>query len=379
MPTILIWRLGALGDTLLLLPALAALRAAYPTDRIVAAGNPGSLAPALWSALVDDVVDAADPRLASLSAGDAPMPGVLPATIDVAVAWSARRAQMARGLEQAGARRVLVAPILPPDGSPVAAHYLATLAPLGVAPVPFTLRAPAPAVEATRLSWNHVTANPAGPVALLHPGTGSRLKQWPLGNYLSLAAALRADGVAVAWTVGPADDDVRAALAAAGESPHVLPGAGVAGLAAYLTRVAVVVSGDCGVAHLAALLGVPTVTLFGPTDHHMWGPPGKRSVVLRLALPCSPCGEVARRCPSRICLRGLPIEAVYAAVHSVGSESFLPTAYCLLPTDMGQCPAPYAPAECHPPRPAPGPPAPLQVSSWAGGRRWGARPWSEEE
>src|SRR2546423_7849444 len=291
MPTILTWRLGALGDTLLLLPALAALRATFPAHHIVACGQVAALAPALWSGLVDRTLDAADPRLAALAAGNAPAPSMLPDDLDVAVVWSARHVDIARGLTCAGARRVLAAPALPVGRTSVAAHYLSTLAALGVGPVSFRLRAPCEAVERTQAAWSCATRETGGSVVVLHPGAGSPIKRWPLPRYLALAQALRSEGVAVAWTAGPADDDERAALGTAGEGPHLLPCFDVADLAAVLVRAAVVVSGDSGVAHLAALLDVPSVVLFGPTDHVAWGPPGERTTVLRLALPCSPCGE----------------------------------------------------------------------------------------
>jgi ADP-heptose:LPS heptosyltransferase len=380
MPTILTWRLGALGDTVLLLPALAALRAACPAHRIVACGQVAALGPALWSGLADRTLDAADPRFAALAAGRAPAPGTLPDDLDVAVVWSARRAEIARGLKRAGACRVLAAPALPADHTSVAAHYLSTLAALGVRPVPFRLRAPCDAVERTQAAWSRATRDTHAPVVLVHPGAGSPVKRWPLPRYLALAQALRSEGVAVAWTAGPADDE-RAALGTAGEGPHLLPCLDVAELAAVLARADVVVSGDSGVAHLAALLDVPSVVLFGPTDHITWGPPGERTTVLRLAAPCSPCGEVARRCPSRMCLRGLSCEAVHAAVrvrlalHGAYPAGSAPRA------SAGTIPrlAPCVPAECHPPAPVPAPPGALPVARWAHGRIWAARPPSAPE
>src|ERR671936_951581 len=216
MPTILIWRQGALGDTVLLLPALAALRAACPAHHIVACGQVEALAPALWSGLADRTLDAADPRFAALAAGHAPAPGTLPDDLDVAVVWSARRADIARGLQHAGARRVLAASALPAGRTSVAAHYLSTLAEIDVRPVPFRLRAPCAAVERTQAAWSRATREGRAPVVLLHPGAGSPVKHWPLPRYLALAQALRSEGVAVVWTAGPADDE-RAALGMAGE------------------------------------------------------------------------------------------------------------------------------------------------------------------
>ncbi len=385
----LLWRSGALGDTLLLLPALAALRQAFPHQRIVAVGKPASLAPATWQGLIDAVLDAGDRRLAPLLTGEPPAPGALPQGLETAVVWSGRADTIARGLERAGLTRIIAAAILPDGPMPMASYYLRTLAPLLAAatmqapplarkdtgsawpsprcspvpafdeggrtapcaprapivpralrtrtspspalPNPYTLAAPLSARLSTDEAWTTVrqalgNERAAGegrqwPVVLFHPGAGSHLKRWPLDRYLVLARMLRADGLAVAWTVGPGEEDLRAALRNAGEEAAVLPPLDVACLAAVLERAAVCVSADCGVAHLAALLAVPVVALFGPTDAAVWGPPGPHTSVLRLKLPCAPCAPsgdttVIKACPSRLCLRALPVRPVYEAIRA---------------------------------------------------------------
>lgn len=372
MSTLLLWRLGALGDTLLLMPAMAALRAAFPTHSIVAAGQTTALAPAVWSNVVDRVLDATASSLSPLATGNALPPGALPEDIDLAIVWSAHRAAMRRGLSHAGARRVIAAPALPSSPKPMAKHYLDTLAPLGVAPAPFELRVPPAAIEATALLWREITHD-RHDVIMLHAGAGSALKTWPLAHYLALANELRAGGATVVWTAGPADATVRTALEQASEIGATMPVLDIAGLAAILVRAAVVVSGDSGVAHLAALLGTRAVTLFGPTDDVTWAPPGRASTVLRLALPCSPCGDIARGCPSRICLRGLPVEAVLAAVRKHLDRR----AADVSPEGWGTVPRaePWPPEACHPPVPAHAPPGALPLGMWANGRMWGAE-WS---
>ncbi len=363
----LLWRSGALGDTLLLLPALAALRQAFPRRRIVAVGNPAALAPATWQGLVDDIFDAGDLRLAPLLMGEPPAPSVLPKGLGTAVVWSGRSDIIGRGLERAGLTRVITAPILPHEPLPMAWYYLSTLAPLLAAagmqslplgrnvsgsarrpprapilprsfhalavpspalPLSYTLAAPLSARLATDAVWAALCRD-AGTgrewerrVVFLHPGAGSRLKRWPLDRYLMLARMLRAGGLVAAWTVGPDEEELRAVLRDAGEEAAIVPPLDVARLAAVLERAAVCVSADCGIAHLAALLGVPVVALFGPTDDAVWAPPGPHSTTLRLELPCAPCAPsgdmtVMRACPSRLCLRALPVRPVYEAVRAL--------------------------------------------------------------
>jgi ADP-heptose:LPS heptosyltransferase len=79
-------------------------------------------------------------------------------------------------------------------------------------------------------------------------------------------------------------------------------------LSAVLAEMAVLVSGDTGVAHLAAALGTPVVTLFGPTDPALTAPLG-RAAVVRHAVPCAPC--FYRTCPiDHPCMRGISAEEV---------------------------------------------------------------------
>ena len=363
---ILLWRAGALGDSLLLLPALAALRAAHPTQRIVVAGTPAALAPALWPSLADEIVDATSARLAPLVSGQPCVSGALPAGIGTAVIWSARHVEIARGLALTGIARLIGAPILPAPLTHMVDHYLRILAPLGVAPVAFKLTVPAVAMVTSRQVWgdaryrasrsrrdlpamtswsegrsmDEVSGDQQDPVVILHPGAGSRAKRWPLAGYLDLARLLRAEGIAILWTLGPADEDMRSGLDAAGEGDCVLPALNLAILAAVLTRASVVVSADCGVAHLTALLGVRGVALFGPTNHHVWAPPGTRTTttVLALDLPCAPCGDVMHRCPSRLCMRALPVRAVYHAVRASLGQ----------PEGLDSLPVPAPPASSRP-------------------------------
>jgi lipopolysaccharide heptosyltransferase II len=84
------------------------------------------------------------------------------------------------------------------------------------------------------------------------------------------------------------------------DSPDLLP--------AVLTEIAALVSGDTGVAHLAAALGTPVVALFGPTDPALSAPLGSVAV-MRHPVPCAPC--FYRACPiDHPCMRGIRADAV---------------------------------------------------------------------
>jgi ADP-heptose:LPS heptosyltransferase len=66
-----------------------------------------------------------------------------------------------------------------------------------------------------------------------------------------------------------------------GEPPPVARGLSAGALASLLRRCSAYLGNDSGVTHLAALVGVPTVALFGPSDPALWSPLGSRVTVLR--------------------------------------------------------------------------------------------------
>jgi ADP-heptose:LPS heptosyltransferase len=125
------------------------------------------------------------------------------------------------------------------------------------------------------------TGNAAGPV-VIHPGSGSKRKCWPADRFLSLAERLRATGRDVRVLVGeveletwaPADlDKFTAAATLARPATYVE-------LLEELKSGSAFVGNDTGPSHLAGIIGVPTVALFGPSNATHWRPLGPRVHVL---------------------------------------------------------------------------------------------------
>lgn len=124
------------------------------------------------------------------------------------------------------------------------------------------------------------------PIVAIHPGSGSMAKRWPLKNYLELASRIMADGDAfILIFSGPAEDglfqeEVDAfARGRLGVVHFAWPE--LIALAALIDRSSLFIGNDSGVSHLAAALGRPVLTLFGPTDHRIWAPVGLKTEVIR--------------------------------------------------------------------------------------------------
>src|SRR5262249_54087136 len=107
-------------------------------------------------------------------------------------------------------------------------------------------------------------------------------KLWPVARLAELATRLEADGRPVVFLGAP--DSVallRAVEAARGRSVHSLVGGdSPAVLPALLAQLALLIAPDSGPAHVAAAVGTPVVTLFGPTDPRLTAPWGARESAL---------------------------------------------------------------------------------------------------
>jgi heptosyltransferase I len=148
------------------------------------------------------------------------------------------------------------------------------------------------------------------PYAVLLPGTNWATKRWPVEHFAATVDPLRdLFGLRSVAAGGPGD----AALAA--RMPGVLDLTGrtnLRQLVALLERATVVIANDSGPMHIAAALGRPLVTPYGPTSPVRTGPYRRMDAVIRLDIPCSPC--FSRRCSHQSCLQWLTPELVLREV-----------------------------------------------------------------
>lgn len=120
-------------------------------------------------------------------------------------------------------------------------------------------------------------SRPGRLTVVIHPGSGGRAKCWPRSGFLEVARRLRQERRAtVCFLVGPVELETWSAAELgelAGEFP-LLRGPIPNELVAILSAADVLIGNDAGPTHLAALLGTPTVALFGPTPVSVWRPLG---------------------------------------------------------------------------------------------------------
>ncbi|HKQ47843.1 MAG TPA: glycosyltransferase family 9 protein [Phycisphaerae bacterium] len=137
------------------------------------------------------------------------------------------------------------------------------------------------AVAAAREELRRMTGT-SGRIALIHPGSGSARKCWPLESFLYLSDALAAEKWDSVFILGPVESE-QFSIADLGRLRSAAPtveGRALYALADLLAAADLFIGNDSGVAHLAAAVGAPTVAIFGPTQPGRWRPLGPRVAVV---------------------------------------------------------------------------------------------------
>lgn len=161
---------------------------------------------------------------------------------------------------------------------------------------------------------------------LIHPGSGSRKKCWPVSNFIRIARSLRARGRRPEFILGPAEDDLADILTREFFQENEYSGSvhrmgNLTELALRLKASGGFIGNDSGVSHLSAFLGLPTVAVFGPSDPQRWGPVGRKVAMVRPELDCSPCFETDRvGCEEMECLNRTSPEDVLKAYDRISSR-----------------------------------------------------------
>ncbi len=281
---ILAIRAGALGDTLLSLPSIGALRRlAGPSGEVDFVGTEPAVRLALSSRLatrIHSIERAPFRALFQESADDCDLMSFL-RPFALAAAWS-NTPQLHEKLARLGIPLLQASPH-PPPGVHASDHLYRALSPLGVASA-----APPPEIDLdsdsrlAAIEFLRRNELRASDFIALHPSSGSPRKNWPRERFRQLGERLRREGCSLVWIEGEADREVVSSLAGRLDAPVArdLP---LSVLASVLAASRGFVGNDSGVTHLAAAVKTPTIALFGPTDPEVWAPRGPSVLVTSLA------------------------------------------------------------------------------------------------
>lgn len=310
MTRIVVIRAGALGDVLLSLPALRALRRRYPDATIDAVGYPDNWQVA--GSLVDRIISIDSPMFSGLYTpdGDSRLIEWLRGA-DLVVAWTVRDPGSALRAADAG-EVIWISPLPPPACH--AAVWLAQSA-MGSDAGAFVRRhwrlelRPEEIREARRLLADLGLERPI----ILHPGAGAAWKRWPAERFAHVAWQLRSQRREVLLVAGPADEAPVHAVQPTGRPFPVARDLPLRTLAALLSLGDCYLGNDSGITHLAAMAGARTVALFGPTDPALWSPLGPATVLRGCTSTTRQQGKI-RVCHDPSCLESIGEETVLRAI-----------------------------------------------------------------
>lgn len=281
---ILVLRALGLGDLLTGLPALRALRRAFPGERIVLA------APRVFSPITQ-LIDAVDELLPTEGLGE--------------LAWPGSPPRLAVNLHGRGPESIQ--DLLAQDPDAIVTHAHPDFPDLDGPEWRDDLHE---VDRWCRLLEHHGweadrsklwLPRPPEPgmvesAVIVHPGAAHPARRWPADRFASVAQHLAADGHPVVVTGSRAEAELAAAVARAADLPASTVLAGhtdLVELTALVADARLVVCGDTGIAHLATAFGTPSVVLFGPIPPHLWGPPpdDPRHIVLWAGETGDPFGD----------------------------------------------------------------------------------------
>jgi heptosyltransferase III len=278
MKGILIIRPGAIGDALLTFPVLQALKEDSTGSHITLVSKAQVLPLALAFGVAEQVFDFQDIQWTELFSTTgirtAFMRGLLEQT-DLAICWLRDSdGIIAHNLKTSGVKHLIIAPGRPSEGQRV--HILDYLAHTIGLPIAGARVIASSSFQTVNTSSKGITNR----FVAIHPGSGADQKCWPISRFATVIERLWEQNRPVLLLSGLADTERVDDLLQQLSSPptptmfKILTNAPLLKVASQLQQCKCYLGNDSGITHLAAMLGVPTIAIFGPTDPAIWRPLG---------------------------------------------------------------------------------------------------------
>ncbi len=277
---------GAIGDFVLTLSVVQSVRAYLRADHVTAIASAPSARLAAGRSAVDEWRSPDSMGLHSLFRDDGVLDDRLLAVLRSADAiinfLSDSASPIHRRLVERSHKRVISVDPRPSSETLAARHHITDQWAAAIRSAGLPIGDPTPPV--IRIESDRSADSPGRPRrAIIHPGSGSRGKCWPMERFLQLADTL--GNLHISWLLGPAETEsnelVRTlAQRTATESESLIISDDLVQAANLIAGADRYIGNDAGMTHVAAALGVPTVAIFCPTDPHVWLPLGKHVKVV---------------------------------------------------------------------------------------------------
>jgi heptosyltransferase III len=284
---ILVIRGGAIGDFILTLPALKALRDAYPEAHIDILGYKHIAALAENRFYAQAVRSIEYGSLSSFFAKDSKLPAELAnyfRSFDLIISYLYDPdAIFEQNLRVCGVQNLISGPAKIDNSAHAARQLAGPVEALGIKVVDLAAKI-FPSAEDRQFAREFFRGG-LRPILSIHPGSGSEKKKWPIEGWINLGNDLLAResfGGSIAVICGEADYGQVDRLEDLWKNARVAfaKNLSLAHLAALLEK-AIFIGHDSGISHLAAATGAKCILLFGPTDPAIWAPRNKNVRVLR--------------------------------------------------------------------------------------------------
>lgn len=301
--SILVIHQGALGDFILALPSLANLRRAIPEAQTVIMGYLRILELVEERFYAKRILSVDQKGMASFFIKDGPLDRQLTqffGSFDLIIVFGKEEGVLIRNLRRVAKGEVLHINSIPKwdEGIHLTDHLLKQFRNFGIS---ISEQNPRLYLNEVDLNWSvnfwkekGVSEEERAKVIIIHPGSGSKKKLWPLKRFLGLFHRLREIfGSKVLIILGPAEGpEVERYFEGVEPNPPVVAkGLSLLQLASVMKGCGFFIGNDSGISHMASALGIPTISIFGPTDQRVWSPRGENVLVIRRNIPCSPCPE----------------------------------------------------------------------------------------
>ena len=314
-----------LGDAVMALPAMAAVRAGLPETHITIAAI-ASVAPLFHeetSARPNEVLTLPDRAREAKVLADGKFDAGLLLTNSFRTGWTMRRAGVAERWGFATNTRgfLLTRRVSRPRSRVHQSVFYSTLVEaLGCAVTDATPRVslrPETARRASEMLAQLGIGHSAVLVGFAPGAAYGHAKRWPPARVAAVVARLAQERGAISILVGAPGDreagrEIESALPSGVRVVNAIGRTDLRQVAGILARCAAFVSNDSGAMHLAAAVGVPVTAIFGPTDERVTAPIGDHDVIVREVF-CRPC--MLRDCPiDHRCMKRITSDEVFDLV-----------------------------------------------------------------
>jgi ADP-heptose:LPS heptosyltransferase len=322
---VLVSRLRRIGDVILTLPLVDALRARFPETRIDFLAEEDPAQAVLGHPAIERVISFRPSRRSPLPAPLAVMKELRAARYDwtldlygnprsaMLLAWTGAQVRVGPGRR---GRRHLYTHVLPPAREPLSAieHHLRALHALGLEAEAGAPRIHLSGAERARGAEKLDAAlPPGGPRVGLHVGNRWSAKRWHPERFAALARALPGIGARAIVLGGPGEEAATAEVAERSGAP-VLPRLPLREYWGAVAALDALVTNDGSPLHAGPALGVPTVGILGPTVPEIWFPYAEEEGHQRLyrEIWCRPCHR--HECARLDCMKWIGVGDALAAV-----------------------------------------------------------------